>query len=105
MNDVDWNALSVNEKGLKFSECLAKLWKIHCFREGNTRTVITFCCQYADEHGFPIKRSLFEKHSAYVRTALVAYNAVFSDLEDLSQKHHLERIVIDAISNYKIKEW
>ena len=99
MNNVNWRALTNEEKGVEFSKYLARLWKVHCFREGNTRTVITFCCQFADEHGFPLNRKLFEEHSAYVRTALVAYNAIFNDLGDLSQKQHLERIVTDAIKN------
>jgi len=98
MNSIHWESLSTEEKGIQFTDCLAKLWKVHCFREGNTRTVITFCCQFADEHGFPINRNLFEENSVYVRTALVAYNAVFSDLGDLSQKNHLQKIVLDAIS-------
>lgn len=64
---------------------------------GNTRTTITFCCQYADEMGLDINRELFEKNSQYVRTALVAYNAVFTDLGDLSKKEYLDKIVFDAI--------
>lgn len=66
-------------------------------REGNTRTTITFCCQYADEMGFPINRKLFEENSRYVRTALVAYNAYFADGSDFSKKEYLERIVYDAL--------
>lgn len=99
MTSINWNRLSQEEKAKKFSESLAKIWKVHCFREGNTRTAITFCCQYADEMGFTINRKLFEENSQYVRTALVAYNAVFDDLGDLSKKEYLERIVLDAIAN------
>lgn len=99
MTSINWNRLSQKEKAKKFSESLAKIWKVHCFREGNTRTAITFCCQYADEMGFTINRKLFEENSQYVRTALVAYNAVFDDLGDLSKKEYLERIVFDAIAN------
>lgn len=84
-----------------FTYIIGYLWKIHCFREGNTRTTITFCCQYADETGFPINRELFEKNSVYVRTALVAYNAVFTDLGDLSKKEYLHGIVSDAMSEPK----
>lgn len=73
------------------------------FREGNTRTTIHFCCQFADEHGFPIDRQLFEETSHYVRTALVAYNAVFSDIGDKSQKQYLEMIIRDGIENGKLK--
>ena len=68
---------------------MAKLWKVHCFRVENTRTTLTFCCQYADENGVPVNRVLFEQNSQYIRTALVAYNAVFEDLGDLSKKRVL----------------
>jgi len=36
-----------------------------------------------------LNRILFEENSVYVRTALVAYNAVFHDPGDRSQKQHL----------------
>lgn len=97
MTSTNWGALKSSELAKQFSKSLAKIWKVHCFREGNTRTAITFCCQYADECGFSINRELFEKNSRYVRTALVAYNAVFEDLGDLSKKEYLEQIVFDAI--------
>ena len=68
----------------------------HPFREGNTRTAITFCCQYVDEFGFNINRELFENNARYVRTALVAYNAFFFDGKDFRKKEYLERIVKDS---------
>ena len=58
---------------------------------------ITFCCQFADENGFPVNRKLFEENSRYVRNALVAYNAYFADGNDFSKKEFLERIVYDAL--------
>ena len=58
---------------------------------------MTFCCQYADEVGLNPNRELFEDNAAYVRTALVAYNAVFSDIGDKSQKQYLEMIIRDGI--------
>lgn len=96
MTEKNWKKISASEKALEFTDSLAKLWKVHCFREGNPRTVITFCCQYTDEKIQHIDRELFEKNSQYVRTALVAYNAVFSDMGDLSKKEYLRRIVMDA---------
>ena len=82
---------------VEFCDSLARLWKVHPFREGNTRTTITFCCQYADSIGLKINRELFEKNSGYVRTALVAYNAYFADGSNFSKKEYLEKIVYDAI--------
>lgn len=98
MRKKPWNDMILHEAAIQFTDSLAKLWKIHPFREGNTRTVVTFCCQYADEIGLNPNRKLFENNAQYVRTALVAYNAVFDDLGDLSKKEYLLKIVKDAIT-------
>ena len=41
-------------------------------------------------------------HSVYVRTALVAYSAIFHDLGDLSKKEYLERIIGDSFKGVAI---
>lgn len=96
MKSKRWVSMDLEEAAIEFCDSLAKLWKIHPFREGNTRVTITFMCQYAEELGFSINRKLFEENSRYVRTALVAYNAYFSDGSDFSKKEYLERIVKDS---------
>ena len=97
MTAKKWKEMSIEDAAKEFAASLAEIWRIHPFREGNTRTAITFCCQFADEQGWTIDRSLFENNSQYVRTALVAYNAVFEDIGDLSKKEYLETIVQDAL--------
>ena len=97
MRKKPWNHMIVQEAAIQFADSLAKLWRIHPFREGNTRTIVTFCCQYADEIGLNPDRKLFESNAQYVRTALVAYNAIFDDLGDLSKKEYLIKIVEDAM--------
>lgn len=97
MNSRTWADMALSDKGKCFSEDLAAVWKVHAFREGNTRLAVTFCCQFIEAQGVPINRMVFEKHSAYVRTALVAYCAVFHDLGDLSKKEYLEKIIGDAL--------
>ena len=55
MNNTDWkNIQSLDEKSLLFTQDLAELWGIHPFRDGNTRTTLTFANQFAKEHGFPL---------------------------------------------------
>lgn len=92
-----WADLSLDDRAICFSKDLAAVWKVHGFREGNTRLSVTFCCQFMEAQGIPINRTIFEKHSTYVRTALVAYSAVFHDLGDLSKKEYLERIIRDSL--------
>ena len=97
MREKKWNDMDKEQQSIEFCDSLAKIWKVHPFREGNTRTVITFCCQFADEVGISLDRKLFEDNSQYMRTALVAYNAYFRDGSDFSKKEYLEKIVRDAI--------
>jgi len=97
LREIDWRSLRIQEKAKTFSQCMTDIWKIHPFREGNTRTIVTFCCDFADKNNFPLDRELFKDNSAYVRTALVAASAVFHDLGDKSNIEYLVRIIQDAI--------
>lgn len=99
MRKNSWNMMNAHEAAVLFSDSLAKLWRVHPFREGNTRTTVTFCCQYADEVGLKPNRKLFEDNAQYVRTALVAYNAIFDDMGDISKPEYLIKIVEDAIKS------
>lgn len=71
MNEVNWIKLSTDDKAALFSILTAKLWQVHPFREGNTRTTISFACQFADRHGFPMDRDIFRNSGKYTRNALV----------------------------------
>ena len=53
-NDVDWESLPLDKKVPLFTSKLVELWSIHPFRDGNTRTTITFARQFSKEHGFPM---------------------------------------------------
>jgi len=97
MNSVVWSGLDSKQTATIFAEHMTNIWKIHPFREGNTRTIITFCCDFAEEHGFPFDRELFKDNSAYVRRALVASSAVFSALGDKRKPEFLIDFIHDAI--------
>lgn len=101
MKSTKWDELSIYETAIIFSKNMAELWKVHPFREGNTRTIITFCCHYAEKEGFPLDTDLLKDNSDYVRNALVAASAVFHDLGDKSNIEYLIRIINDAIERCK----
>ena len=101
MKKVDWEGLPLEHKASEFSKYMADLWKVHPFREGNTRTTVTFCCDFAESRGFGLDRKLFRDNSEYVRTALVAASAKFSDIGDKSQPEHLYRIVKDGMERWE----
>ena len=81
----------------KFADCMARLWKVHPYREGNTRTIVTFCSMFIEAQGIYIESDLFKDNASYMRDALVAANAVFHDLGDLRKPEYLRRIVQDAL--------
>ncbi|MCL2365280.1 MAG: Fic family protein [Defluviitaleaceae bacterium] len=96
INAINWHALSVDEQAHALSLGLADLWKVHPFREGNTRTTVTFICQFADNKNISLDRRLFEQNAAYMRSALVAASAIFAD-GDFRKPEYLFRIVKDSI--------
>ena len=75
---------------------MAELWKVHPIREGNTRNTVTFCCDFAESKGFGLNRELLKDNSAYLRRALIAASAKFTNLRDLSQSEFLRKIVRDG---------
>lgn len=93
IKNIDWLSLNRNELVEMFSINTAKLWRIHPFREGNTRTIITFMTQFAEMNGFYIDRDLLRKHSAFVRKSLV-----LASIDEYSENEHLIKIM-----NYALK--
>jgi len=92
MNETDWATLGVHETAEAFTKLVAELWQAHIFREGNTRTVITFATQFAEAHGFRMDKTLLKDSAAYVRDALVkASDGQYSEYE------YLAKIFEDAI--------
>lgn len=97
MNGIQWEELSFDQKVIEFSDCLAKLWKVHPFREGNTRTTVTFCCDFAESKGFGLNRELLKDNVVYLRRSLVAASAKFVEMGDLSRPEFLRKIIKDSM--------
>ena len=94
LNIIEWSSIGIQETAEKFAKLIASLWQIHPFREGNTRTVITFATQFSKAHGFNMSKTLLRENSAYVRDALVK-----SSDGQYSEYHYLINIFKDAIEN------
>ena len=92
LHSIDWSSLDIHETAEEFSQRIAALWQCHPFREGNTRTTITFATQFAEAHGFRMDKTLLRDSAVYVRDALVkASDGQYSENE------YLARIFEDAI--------
>ncbi len=71
------------------SDFLLELWSIHPFREGNTRTCITFLWHYLRSQKIDFRVELLRNNPMYVRDSLVMAN--------YDQKHYLQKIISDAL--------
>jgi cell filamentation protein len=92
LNATDWATISVHETAEIFAQHIAAIWQTHPFREGNTRTIITFATQFAEAHGFRMDKTLLKDSASYVRNALVkASDGQYADYS------YLVKIFEDAI--------
>ncbi len=62
MNSDIWNPNDLNDFSQKLTHYVSKLWKIHPFRDGNTRTTLAFASIFAREHGIDL--NLCEKSNS-----------------------------------------
>ena len=69
-----YNGLSINNIIKHLSEFISRLWQIHVFEEGNTRTTAVFFIKYLRTLGFDVTNDIFAANSWYFRNALVRAN-------------------------------
>ncbi|MFZ8764526.1 Fic/DOC family protein [Enterococcus diestrammenae] len=95
LNQVSWSEISLEETIPLFSDLIAKLWLIHPFREGNTRTIIRFGGLFANAKGFPLNSKFLRDHANYVRKSLVLYC-----VEEAPEKGYFLKIMGEAINDF-----
>lgn len=61
---------------------MSRLWQIHPFREGNTRTAAVFVILYLRRLGFTVGSEPFASHARYLRDALVLDNILNPAFKD-----------------------
>ena len=70
-NYKEMNMVDVSNNITDFS---SRIWQIHPFREGNTRTTALFIEKYLVSLGYNVDNTLFKDKSVYFRNALVRSN-------------------------------
>ena len=74
-----YKGLSMDEIIHHFAVFVSRLWQIHIFGEGNTRTTAVFFIKYLRTLGFSVTNSIFAENAWYFRNALVRAN--YTDLQ------------------------
>ena len=87
-----WSDMTREGFACAMTRCFPKVWQVHPFREGNTRTVVMMMTFFVEEHGYFMDQELLAACAGYVRVSFV-----MAALGQYSEFEHLERILLDAI--------
>lgn len=88
---INWEELDNKQKINNVASIIQELWQIHCFREGNTRTVALFLYFLLKTIGVHINIDFLGKNAKYFRNALV-----LASLYSESKPEYLFGIIADC---------
>jgi cell filamentation protein len=74
-----------------FTKLLVDLWRVHPFREGNTRTLSVFMKLFAEKHGISFNEQILSNHAGYFRAALA-----LAAVEEAPEPESLGSMIQDA---------
>ena len=77
--NFSYRGLSMDEIIHHLAVFISRLWQIHIFGEGNTRTTAVFFIKYLKTLGFSATNDIFAQNAWYFRNALVRAN--YTDLK------------------------
>ena len=76
---------------IRLTRITASIWQTHPFREGNTRTIVSFAVLLANHLGINLNNDLLKDKASFVRNALVvASQGIYSEYQ------YIENIFLDA---------
>lgn len=109
LNNVDWKDKNIDEIAKEFTRYLAKIWRVHPFRDGNTRTTLAFANIFAKQHGFEMDMSTMlddlgrkvDSETGRVIRWSIRDKFVLAALDekDYPEPQALEQIIKTAINN------
>lgn len=94
-----FNGLTMEETIRHLAQFISRIWQIHIFGEGNTRTTAVFSIKYFRMLGFNVENNLFAENSWYFRNALVRanYNNIKEGIYETTE--FLEKFLKNLILN------
>ena len=84
--NFNYKNLSIEEIVRHITFFVSRLWQIHAFGEGNTRTTAVFTIKYLRSLGFYVNNDIFAENSWYFRNALVRAN--YNNLQKGIHENH-----------------
>lgn len=109
MNSYDWKNKGIDEITKQFTGYLARIWRVHPFRDGNTRTTLVFANIFAKQHGFEMDMSTMLDNLGRIEDPNTGKITRYSirdkfvlaalDEKDYPEPEHLESVMKIAIGN------
>lgn len=93
IDECDWMSFSKTEKIHQIAIFISRMWQVHAFREGNTRTTCLFLYFLMKKYNLKLNVDFIGKYSKYFRNALVV-----ASIGQYSEYEYLETILSDATS-------
>ena len=106
LDNMEWSGKNLDQIVPEFTRKLARIWRIHPFRDGNTRTTLAFAESYAREHGFPMDMGSLLDNLTRIKNEqgkVIRYSirdkfvlAALDD-KDYPEPEHLEKLIKQSI--------
>ena len=113
IRSIDWLSMDINDMCVKYAIEMAKIWRVHPFRDGNTRTTVAYAYRLAKELGFPFDMDTItqELNRVYMGDYIIGYSVrdkftlASLDEEDFPEPEYLAQLFKDAYVAYKNKKY
>ncbi len=94
-----YNGLTMDETIQHLAIFISRLWQIHVFGEGNTRTTAVFSIKYPRKLGFDVDNEPFAENSWYFRNSLIRAN--YSNIKEgiYETTEYLEKFLRNLLLN------
>ena len=99
--DFSYKGLSMDEIIHHLAVFISRLWQIHIFGEGNTRTTAVFFIKYLRTLGFYATNDIFAENAWYFRNALVRANYTNLQKSIYETTEYLEVFLRNLLLNEK----
>lgn len=98
--NFSYKDLSLDEIIHHLAVFISRLWQIHLFNEGNTRTTAVFFIKYLRTLGFKVTNDIFAQNAWYFWNSLVRAN--YNDLKTVFMKRQ-NTLNYSSVSSYLTK--
>ena len=90
---IDWAKCSKSDFISRIVKIISSIWRVHPFREGNTRAVCMFLFLFMKQFNYKLNVDFISQNSKYFRNALV-----LASIGEYSEYEHLEKLLKDSVN-------